>query len=126
MIRALPPDPQLPLRSSLLLHLSFVWWPPSSYLVGFQHSPLWLRDLAGDGPRGFFLATFENSQRAVNIVKAYYAGLKAVVPLVITAELLCKQFFPTVSRLGFRRIGVFFAQWSYVRARLLALTIHAR
>src|SRR5207245_4235571 len=61
----------------------------------------------------------------VNIVKSYYAGLKAVVSLVITAELFCKQFFPTVSRLGFRRIGIFFPQWSYVRASLLTLTVHA-
>jgi len=41
----------------------------------------------------------------LNIVKAYYVGSKAVVALIITAELFGELFFPAVSRLGFRGIG---------------------
>ena len=59
-------------------------------------------------------------------MKAHRTGLKAIVAPVVAAKFLCEQLLPAIAGLWVCRIGIFFAQWSYVGAPLLVLTIHTR
>src|ERR1039457_6569749 len=63
--------------------------------------------LATDGGWRLFLAAFVRAQRPVDIVKGDDPRLQAVVFVVVTAELLGKEFLPTVARLGIGGMGIF-------------------
>src|SRR4029077_6646465 len=80
--------------------------------------------LARDGGWRFFLSAFVRAQRPVDIVKADNSRLQPIVFVVVTAELLGKEFLPTVTRLGIGRMGIFLTQRSDCSIVLLALVVN--
>src|SRR5277367_1785285 len=82
-------------------------------------------DLAAHCGGSFFFSAVIGAKRPIDVVEAHNVGLKLVVVLIVAAQLLGIELFPSVARFGLGGNGVFFLQRSYVRIRLFAVRVNA-